>query len=920
MRFPPLAVWFPNHFRKTSLRQILIELLVLQVFVAVGVTGWLSFRNGQKSVSDLSNQLRAEVSDRVQQHLQNYLGQPHVIAQANINAAQLSELQLKLQGKIALERHFALQLQQFSSVSQIYFGRTDGSIVLTGFHESGKLMSGSTEDFPKRLFYLLNERGQRAELLPETESNFDARIRPWFQSATTAKKPIWSRIYTFARGEIGITASHPLYDERGNLLGVMAVDLVLGRIGDFLHSLKITPTGQLFILERSGLLVASSTGEKPYTFNEQSQRAERLQAIYSSNRLTRETAKFLAANYQNLSLVKSSQLTEFEIDGNRQFLQILPFQDPKGLNWLIVTAIPESDFVEHINASTKTTLLLCVAAFITTIGVGILAVRRVTAPILQLNELTKGLAQGEIAKTSNIEGIEVIEISHDVCELAGSLNSIAKQLQISLSEIKMLNDELSQTDSQIAQLISALPIGVAVHNQDGTVAYFNQLARQLLSITNIPSASSEQLATTYKAYRAGTDQLYPTENIPAIRALRGESIIIDDMEIHQDGKIIPLEVLATPIFDSKGAIKYAIAIFQDITDRKQAEKLLGDYNQTLQQQVKERTLEYEKEIRDRQRIEAELREKEERLQLALQGNNDGIWDHNLIDNKHFLSPRCREILGYLDRELDNFEEWVDMVHPGDRAHMLYVFENHLQGKTPNYVAEYRMRCKDGSYKWLLSRGQVFRNEQDNPIRMVGSLTDISDRKQTELALKQAKAKIEVANQELEHLVRFDELTQIANRRYFDEYLRQEWQKLEQSQLPLSLIFCDVDYFKAYNDSYGHLAGDRCLEGIASAIRSAVRRPEDLVARYGGEEFAVILPYISSIGVAEVAKTIQTNIAKLQIPHVSSSISPYVTLSFGVATIVPTADLPCTHLVDIADQALYWAKVEGRDRIVTNSEV
>lgn len=912
MRFPPLAGWLSNHFRKTSLRQVLVELLVIQVFIAVGITGWLSFRNGQKAVSDLSTQLRAEVSDRVQQHLQNYLAQPHIITQSNINAAHLSEL--KLQDKIALERHFALQLQQFNSVSQIYYGRTDGSIVLTGFHESGKLLSGSTEDFPKRAFYLLNNLGQRVELLPEIQSNFDARIRPWYQAAITAKKPIWSPIYTFARGEIGITASQPSYDDSGNLRGVMGVDLVLGRIGDFLHNLKISPTGQLFILERSGLLVASSTSEKPYNINEQSQRAERLKAIDSSNRLTKATAKYLATNYQNLTQVKNSQLLEFEIDGNRQFLEISPFQDSRGLNWLIITVIPEADFVEHINESTKTTILLCLAAFIITIGIGILAVRRVTEPISRLSAVSKEIAEGELEQPVSIEG------SNDVCELAGSLNSIAKQLQISLSEMKVLNAELSQTDSQIAQLIAALPVGVAVHNPDGTVAYFNQIAQQLLGVTNIPIASLEQLAITYKAYHAGTDELYSTENMPALRALKGESVIIDDMEIHQEERIIPLEVLATPIFDNQGEIKFAIAVFQDITDRKQAEKLLGDYNQALQKQVEEKTQEFEREIRDRQRIEAELREKEERLQLALQGNNDGIWDHNLITNNHFLSPRCREILGYLDHEVDSFEEWVNMIHPNDRDYVLYAFQNHLQGNTPNYVAEYRMRCKDGTYKWLLSRGQVFWDENGTAIRMVGSLTDISDRKQTEIALQRAKEKIEVANKELQHLARFDELTQIANRRYFDEYLLQEWQNLEKSQLPLSLIFCDVDYFKSYNDTYGHPAGDQCLANIASAISSAIRRPEDLAARYGGEEFAVILPHTSLIGAVEVAKIIQSNIKQLQIPHTNSNVYPYVTLSFGIATIIPTTDLSSSHLVAAADRALYWAKVEGRDRIVTNSEV
>jgi two-component system, cell cycle response regulator len=231
-----------------------------------------------------------------------------------------------------------------------------------------------------------------------------------------------------------------------------------------------------------------------------------------------------------------------------------------------------------------------------------------------------------------------------------------------------------------------------------------------------------------------------------------------------------------------------------------------------------------------------------------------------------------------------------------------------------------MSCKDGTYKWLLSRGQVFWDEQGTPSRMVGSLTDISDRKQSEIALQQAKEKVEAANQELHYLTRFDELTKIANRRYFDEYLQQEWQNLAKAQLPLSIIFCDVDYFKSYNDAYGHLAGDRCLESVASAIRSSIRRPEDLVARYGGEEFAVILPHTSSIGAGEVAKIIQANIKQLEIPHTSSSIHPYITLSMGIATLIPTEDLSTSDLVNAADQALYWAKIEGRDRIVTNTDV
>ncbi|WP_026733744.1 hybrid sensor histidine kinase/response regulator [Fischerella sp. PCC 9605] len=136
--------------------------------------------------------------------------------------------------------------------------------------------------------------------------------------------------------------------------------------------------------------------------------------------------------------------------------------------------------------------------------------------------------------------------------------------------------------------------------------------------------------------------------------------------------------------------------------------------------------------------EEALRNSEERWQLALKGNNDGIWDHDLKTNQHFLSPRCREILGYLDRELNDFGEWSKRIHPDDLDAMMGAFQAHVHRQTQHYVAEYRMQCKDGSYKWILSRGQALWDEAGNPTRMVGSITDIDDRKRTEAELRQQK--------------------------------------------------------------------------------------------------------------------------------------------------------------------------------------
>jgi len=176
------------------------------------------------------------------------------------------------------------------------------------------------------------------------------------------------------------------------------------------------------------------------------------------------------------------------------------------------------------------------------------------------------------------------------------------------------------------------------------------------------------------------------------------------------------------------------------------------------------------------------------------------------------------------------------------------------------------------------------------------------------------------NRKLQQLVHIDGLTQVGNRRCFDERLKQEWLRLRRERKPLSLILFDIDYFKAYNDRYGHPAGDACLAQIAQAVSRLLKRPGDLLTRYGGEEFAVILPNVDAAGALYIADHIQTEIARLALPHESSSVSPYVTVSQGISTSVPLVSLPPSHLIQSADQALYLAKRQGRNQSIHRSQM
>lgn len=198
---------------------------------------------------------------------------------------------------------------------------------------------------------------------------------------------------------------------------------------------------------------------------------------------------------------------------------------------------------------------------------------------------------------------------------------------------------------------------------------------------------------------------------------------------------------------------------------------------------------------------------------------------------------------------------------------------------------------------------------------IGLLQDLSIH--VAIAIQQAILfeKLERTNQELERIAAIDELTQIANRRKFEHYLQQQWHYAKEESLHLSLILCDVDYFKYYNDSYGHQAGDDCLQQVAQFLSQNVLHPNALVARYGGEEFAIVLSNIEADEAMQIAEEIRTGLNELKIVHAGSSVSNYVTMSMGVSCLIPTSELSESDVIARADEALYRAKQEGRDRVV-----
>jgi len=184
--------------------------------------------------------------------------------------------------------------------------------------------------------------------------------------------------------------------------------------------------------------------------------------------------------------------------------------------------------------------------------------------------------------------------------------------------------------------------------------------------------------------------------------------------------------------------------------------------------------------------------------------------------------------------------------------------------------------------------------------------------------KRTNQELAEKNKKLDRLANIDGLTRIANQRYFNETMQHEWERLSREKQPLSLLFLDIDFFKPYNDHYGHQAGDECLRIMGGLLENVTRRPADIAARYGGEEFVILLPNTPTEGAQQIALEIQNNLAQEKIPHEKSEISPYLTCSIGVATTVPSNNSSADSLVEEADKAMYEAKKEGRNRIVVSS--
>jgi diguanylate cyclase (GGDEF)-like protein/PAS domain S-box-containing protein len=303
-------------------------------------------------------------------------------------------------------------------------------------------------------------------------------------------------------------------------------------------------------------------------------------------------------------------------------------------------------------------------------------------------------------------------------------------------------------------------------------------------------------------------------------------------------------------------------------------------------------------ITERVMTEEALRASEKRWQLALRGANDGLFDWNAATGEVYYSARWKQILGYGDHEIPNStDEWDLRVHADDLPRVKAEIDAHLTRKTPYYVSEYRMRCRDGSYRWVLARGQAVWDELGKPLRMAGSHTDITDRKKAEEQLSNEAA--------------IDQLTQISNRRRLLEQVATAFHTSRGTGKPVCICVCDIDNFKQVNDDCGHAVGDRVLSTFAQILREALRTG-DIAGRLGGDEFCVILPATREAEAATTMERVRTRLETMLFAQRDGK--PFhVTATFGLAEMTGRLENEA-DLMEAADQALYAGKRNGRNRV------
>ena len=455
---------------KPPLKVVLVAPFIALIFLTACLAAYLSFRNGQKAVNDVADKLRQEATRRIEDHLRDFLKTPWQINEVNADA--LSRGMLDVEDPDAMEKFFWRQVGIFDSVTSIYFGNPRGGLVNSGREgAAGTRYVIATEGFAKGPFekYAVDDSGNRTRLLV-TVPDFDSRTRPWYAGAVEKKGAFWSDAYVLFTGQdLAISASRPVYQDNRGLLGVVAVDIFLSHLNSFLKSMDVSENSLSFIMEPSGLLIASSTGEPLFRRSKDSDKHERIGLDESSVALLREAASQLTRKFGGYDRISTKQYLEFDLDGAKQLLHVSPFHDPHGIDWLIATAIPESDFLGQIYVSRRITILLIACTLILAGALGAILSKWITSPVYRLNDAAREMAKG------NWElDFEASLWIREIAELTRSFERMGKQLKATVTGLSDEISERQKAEQMLQTVIDNIPVLITLYDPSMNFTLINR--------------------------------------------------------------------------------------------------------------------------------------------------------------------------------------------------------------------------------------------------------------------------------------------------------------------------------------------------------------------------------------------------------------------------------------------------------------
>lgn len=455
-------------FRRVRLRTLLIVAFAFQAILAVLLTEIVSLRNVDFAVSDLSGKLRVETADRISEQLYSLFNIAHLINETNLIALERGDIDLALEThNPVLDRYLIEQMELFESVRWISLASEDGGnylgVYCYALDDALYIVEVNKETDFRSTAYHVTADGARADLAWQNDRVYDARTRPWYKSAVKAGRSHWCEIYRDAGSpRLYLTASAPVYNKSNDLLGVCGVDIDLKDISEYLNSISFSEMGEIFIIDKAGTLIASRYDEASAD-SVSEDISNQIQANQSSKPLIAATMDAFSKEFSSMSLVQINESCQFDFnyDGKRDFVQISPFSDGRGIDWLIVLVMPEESFLNRVYANRRTTIMLCLVAALIAIFIGMMLANWITNPIRQLNEGAKSLAKGEWEKSLDVSREDEIgELSRSFNSMAVQLtdlvSSLEEKVQKRTKQLNLKNEEVTKQNKTLQALNTEL--------------------------------------------------------------------------------------------------------------------------------------------------------------------------------------------------------------------------------------------------------------------------------------------------------------------------------------------------------------------------------------------------------------------------------------------------------------------------------